>query len=181
MKITTRKLVLMAIFIALGIVLPLFFHLFGANLSSIISPMHLPVFIAGAFLGPLAGLLVGLITPLLSSLFTGMPPLLPMLPIMLIELAIYGFLCGYLFQSKKLNIYFSLVISILTGRIGAGLVVWFLVHILQITHLPANPLLYITATIVKGLPGIIIQLILVPLFIKYLQNIEQNNQQNFEF
>lgn len=166
----TRKLVLMAIFIALGIVLPISFHLFGSGLASIISPMHIPVFIAGAFLGSLAGLIIGAITPLLSSLFTGMPPVLPMLPIMFVELAIYGCIIGYLFKTKDLNIYFSLLISMLLGRIGAGIVVWFLVHVFSITYLPANPLIFVQGTIVKGLPGIVIQLILVPIVVKYLQN-----------
>lgn len=176
----TRKLVLMAIFIALGIVLPISFHLFGTGLASVISPMHIPVFIAGGFLGPIAGLVVGTITPALSSLFTGMPPVIPMLPIMVVELAIYGYITGYLFRVKNLNIYVSLVISMLLGRIGAGGVVWLLVHIFSITHLPVNPLVFIQGTIVKGLPGIIIQLVLVPLIVKYLQNSRVGNFETVE-
>lgn len=166
----TKKIVLMSILIALGIVLPISLHPFGSGLASVLSPMHLPVFIAGAFLGPIAGLLVGILTPVLSSFLTGMPPLIPMLPIMFIELAIYGYLTGYLHKTKKVNIYYSLLISMVLGRFGAGIVVWFLVHVFNITYLPVNPLIFIQGTIVKGLPGIIVQLILVPLVIKYLRN-----------
>src|SRR6056297_3636496 len=165
----TKKLVLMAILIALGIILPMAFHLFGTGLASILSPMHIPVFIAGAFLGPAAGFVVGVLTPVLSSLFTGMPPVIPMLPIMVVELAIYGCITGYLFKIRKLNIYITLLITMLLGRVGAGIVVWFLVHVFSISHLPVNPILFIQGTIVKGLPGIIVQLVLVPVVIKYLQ------------
>src|SRR5690554_5931322 len=105
---TTRKLVLMAFFIALGIALPISFHVFG-DVARVLSPMHIPVFIAGALLGPVAGLIIGALTPLLSSIFTGMPPLIPMLPIMFFELAIYGWVTGYLFRIKKLNIFVSLL------------------------------------------------------------------------
>ncbi len=166
----TRKLVLMAIFIALGIVLPMAFHFFGTGLASIISPMHIPVFIAGAFMGPMGGIVVGAATPVLSSLLTGMPPVIPMLPIMFVELIIYGGVIGYLFKAKKMNIFLSMVVSMLLGRIGMGVVVWFLVHVFNIGYLPANPVIYIQAAVIKGLPGIIIHLIVVPLVINYLQN-----------
>lgn len=169
-----RYLVYIAIFVALGIVLPLGFHIFGTGLGSIISPMHIPVYLAGAFLGPLAGTLVGAVTPVLSSFFTGMPPVIPILPIMIVELVIYGLVIGYLYKHKSLNIYSSLIISMFLGRIGAGIVVWFLVHVFSITYLPANPLIFIWGTIVKGLPGIIIQLILVPLVINYLINYQSS-------
>lgn len=173
---TTRKLVLMAFFIALGIALPISFHVFG-DVARVLSPMHIPVFIAGALLGPVAGLIIGALTPLLSSIFTGMPPLIPMLPIMFFELAIYGWVTGYLFRIKKLNIFVSLLISMLLGRIGCGIVVWFLVHVFGITYLEGNPLIYIPATIISGLPGIILHLIIVPLVIKYLKNTRFFNEE----
>ena len=61
--ITTRNLVLMALFIALGIVLPISFHVFGKVPARALSPMHITVFIAGALMGPVAGLIVGALTP----------------------------------------------------------------------------------------------------------------------
>lgn len=172
----TKKLVNMALLIALGIVLPIGLHLFGTELAGVISPMHLPVFLAGALLGPLAGIIVGAATPVLSSLFTGMPPLLPMLPIMFVELIIYGGVTGYLFHNKKSNIYLSLLISMLLGRIGVGIVVFLLVHVFDITYLPVNPLIFVWGSIVKGIPGIIIQLILIPLLVKYLSGFYSDRQ-----
>ena len=157
----TRHLVYMALFIALGIVLPIGFHMVGAA-GPIFLPMHLPVFLAGIMTGPIGGLIVGVITPLLSSLMTGMPPVLPMLPIMLVELGVYGLTIGYLFKNRNLSIYPSLIISMLLGRIGVGIVVWSMVHIFNFAKLPANPTIFVWGSIVKGLPGIAIQLIIVP-------------------
>ena len=179
MKITTKNLVLMAFFIALGIILPITFHVFGTELAKVLSPMHIPVFIAGALLGPVAGLLVGALTPLLSSLLTGMPPVIPMLPIMLVELAIFGYLMGYLFKNKKVNIYLSLIITMLIGRIGSGVVVFVLVHGFNIGRLPKNPLIFVQGSIVSGIPGIILHLVLVPLLVKYLEKSNYLQSGNF--
>lgn len=164
----TRNITFIALFIALGLVLPMAFHFLGSGLGAIFLPMHIPVFLAGIILGPAAGLLVGIITPLLSSVLTGMPPLVPMVPIMIIELAIYGWLAGYLIKERKSNIYTGLLITMISGRIGAGLVVWVLVHIFSLTYLPANPMIYVWGTITKGVPGIVVQLVIIPLLIGYL-------------
>lgn len=162
----TKLMVYTAIFIALGLVLPIAFHFTGGG-GPVFLPMHIPILLGGALLTPAAGLLIGIITPILSSLLTGMPPVLPTLPIMIVELALYGLTIAFL--SKKFNIYFSLIMSMIVGRIGAGLVVTFLVHFLNF-RLPANPFIYIWGTITTGLPGIIIQLIFIPILYKYLLN-----------
>lgn len=162
----TRQMMYCGVMIALGIVLPIGFHAIGAA-GPIFLPMHIPVFIAGILLGPLYGMLAGLITPIMSSFMTGMPPLLPMLPIMVMELALYGLSIGLL-TKKKVKIYLALVVSMISGRIGAGLVVWVLVHGFDFARLPANPAVYIWASIVQGLPGIVIQFILIPLVVYYL-------------
>ncbi len=71
----SKKIVLSAIFIAFGIIMPMIFH--TVNLAgTIFLPMHIPVLIAGFLLGPTCGALVGIITPIL----TGMPPIIPMMP-----------------------------------------------------------------------------------------------------
>ncbi len=162
----TKLLVYTAFFIALGLVLPMTFHMVGGA-GPIFLPMHIPVLLAGALLGPAAGIITGIITPILSSFLTGMPPVLPVLPIMLVELALYGLVTGFLIQ--KSNIYLSLLISMLIGRIGAGLVVTVMVNILNF-KLPANPLIYIWGTITTGLPGVIIQLVFIPILYKSLIN-----------
>lgn len=169
-----RKIVFMAIFITMGIVLPIAFHFTGTGLGAIFLPMHIPVILCGCILGPFAGFIVGMVTPVLSSLLTGMPPFLPILPIMFFELSVYGLIIGYLFKVLHWNIYSSLLVTMVVGRITAGLVVWFLVTVFAF-NLPANPLLYIWGITVKGFPGILIQLILIPLLARYLFNILEGN------
>ena len=72
MKNNVKKMCEAAVLLALGILLPMFFHLFGAG-GPVFLPMHLPVLLAGFLLGPLYGALIGLLSPLLSFLFTQMP------------------------------------------------------------------------------------------------------------
>ncbi len=171
---STKKLVYMAIFIALGLILPIGFHYFIPGSGTAFSPMHLPVFLAGAITGPMAGLIVGLVTPVLSSIITGMPPVLPMLPIMAVELPIYGLLIGYLYYSRKFNIYPSLLISMVSGRIAIGFVVWVMVHLFHVSNLPINPAIFVWGSIINGIPGIIIQLIFIPILVRYLKGYRRN-------
>ncbi|MDU1538077.1 MAG: ECF transporter S component [Paeniclostridium sordellii] len=160
----SKKIVLSAIFIAFGIIMPMIFH--TVNLAgTIFLPVHIPVLIAGFLLGPTFGALVGIITPILSGLMTGMPPIIPMMPIMTFELCAYGFLTGILFD-KTQNIYLSLITAMIGGRLFA-VVGAFLVSLtiaLQVSHL-----IFIFGNISKAIPGILIQLIFIPILIKYLE------------
>ncbi|QTL96804.1 ECF transporter S component [Iocasia frigidifontis] len=165
----TKKIVFMGIFIALGLVIPTAFHYLLLGSGSVFLPMHIPVLLAGVYLGPAAGFIVGAVTPLLCSLLTGMPPLLPMLPIMFVELSIYGSAIGYLYQRRSLGIFTSLILTMLLGRVGAGFVVMIMVHLFGMNYLPANPLVYIWSSIIGGTVGIVIQLILIPVLLKYLK------------
>ena len=87
--LNVHALVLTALFIAAGILLPIFFHGLGLG-GAVFLPMHIPVLLGGMLLGWRQGFVIGLVTPLLSCLLTGMPPLLPALPLMTSELAAYG-------------------------------------------------------------------------------------------
>ena len=87
-----KKLVMAAMCVALGIVLPMAFHTIQ-NAGSIFLPMHIPVLICGLLCGWQYGLICGILAPVLSSLFTGMPPA-AILPAMLCELAVYGLITG---------------------------------------------------------------------------------------
>ncbi|MGV8125356.1 MAG: ECF transporter S component [Candidatus Xenobiia bacterium LiM19] len=75
MKIPTVRIAQSALFITIGMILPILFHAFGLGREFL--PMHLPVIIGGVLLGCRMGLIIGLLTPLMSSLFTGMPPMMP--------------------------------------------------------------------------------------------------------
>lgn len=121
----TKKLCFSAMMLAVGILLPMVFHMIPDG-GVMFAPMHLPVFCTGFICGPYFGALIGLVCPLLSSLFTGMPAV-AYLPNMMIELLVYGSLSGLFFRiikTKKfmLDVFLSLVLSMLIGRISGGLV-----------------------------------------------------------
>ncbi len=163
MNSKTKRLVMTALFIALGTIVPQAFHMLGLGPSQVFLPMHLPVMICGSLLGPIAGLICGLITPLLSSVLTGMPPLMPVGLAMAVELGTYGLVIGYLI--KKSNIWIALIVSMLAGRLVNGivnaLIAGFSASTFGITA-------YLTTVFVTALPGLVIQLILVPLCYKLL-------------
>ena len=92
---SVKKIVYGGLLIAIGVILPQLFHIFGQSAGQTFLPMHIPVILAGMLIGPVWGLGVAVIVPILSSLITGMPPV-PMLYFMLFELAAYAVVSGLL-------------------------------------------------------------------------------------
>ncbi|MDU2598588.1 MULTISPECIES: ECF transporter S component [Anaerococcus] len=160
---TTKKLVYTAVFLALGILFPMLFHLLGLP-GQVLLPMHVPIFLGALTLGPISGFIVGILTPILSSLLTGMPPMIPMVPIMVFELAAYGFFAGFLYEKYPKNVFIPLIAAMIIGRIVAGIAAWSVFNIFNMDEI--NILTYISSSFVKGLPGIIMSLVLVPLLYK---------------
>ena len=166
MKNTTKKLVSCALCIALGVLLPMAFHMIP-NAGSVFLPMHIPVLICGLFCGTPYGLACGIITPFLSSMTTGMPPAM-ILPQMLIELAVYGLVTGLCekhidFKNEMSKLYMSLIIAMLAGRIVNGLVNTFVLSTQGYTLS-----VFMTASFITCLPGIILQLIVIPVLVRSL-------------
>ncbi len=157
MKRTINNISLGGLYIMLGIVLPLITHSMGAG--NIILPMHIPVLLAGLTLRPGYAAIVGLATPLLSTLLSGMPVAIPMLPIMATELAVYA-LCASFLRLRGMNVWISLICSMVVGRIFATLAVLVLSNAFFVQIAP--PITYIVGAITTGLPGIAIQIVLVP-------------------
>lgn len=134
------------------------FHFFGLGKNFL--PMHIPVLLAGFILSLPYAIAVGVITPLLSSIITGMPPMFPVLPYMVFELAVYAVVANVLSKKMKLNTYLSLIMSMVAGRIVAGIVVWGMIVIFG-AKLP-SPTVFIISALTAGIPGIIIQLAFIP-------------------
>ena len=161
LSIHLRKTIITAICMALCVVLPMAFHAIP-NGGTLFSPMHLPVFLCGLVCGWQYGLLCGIFGPVLSSFITGMPGM-GYLPTMMVELALYGFISGLLINlihtgKKTADIYISLLSAMLIGRIITGIVRAFIFAPGSIT-LQA----WATGYFVSCLPGIIIQLFLLPI------------------
>ncbi|WP_102398685.1 ECF transporter S component [Haloimpatiens massiliensis] len=169
MNSKTNNMIKVAIFIAIGLILPYFFHMVGMA-GPVFLPMHIPVLLCGMVLGWKYGIVVGFITPLLNSFLTGMPPLFPTGISMACELAAYGFLSGYLYKKKRLNIMFALVLSMFGGRLISGIMNYIL-----LTAKGNNFVFkaFLTGAFVKGFIGIIIQLILIPVVVKALEKGEK--------
>lgn len=162
-RYTTKKLVLSGLFIALGLVLPIFTHSVG--LGTTVLPMHIPVLLCGFVCGWPYGLVVGVITPLLSSLMTAMPPLFPYAVTMAFELAAYGFMAGLLyklFPKKNIFIYVILIISMLFGRIVWGTA---MLAFLGLTGKAFTWAAFTAGAFIESIPGIIIQIILIPILV----------------
>ena len=155
-----KKSIITAVCLGLCVVLPQAFHAIP-NAGSVYLPMHIPVLLCGLICGWPYGLLCGLAGPALSTLFTGMPPV-AILPTMLVECAVYGAISGLMMQwirTKKIyvDLYISLIVAMLTGRIVAGLAKALIFARGSITMGA-----WATSYFVASLPGIIIQIALIP-------------------
>lgn len=163
-----KNLVLGAMFLALCLVLPLFTGQIP-TVGSMLLPMHLPVLLCGFVCGWPYGLAVGAIAPLLRSVTFGMPPMMPTAVAMAFELAAYGFLCGLLYKALPKRIafvYVSLLLSMVGGRIIWGFVMYL------ITGSALTFEVFLSAAIINAVPGIILQIVLIPLIVIALNRSE---------
>ena len=162
-----KKMVGTALFIAIGIALPLAFHSIP-NAGRVFLPMHIPILLCGLICGFPYGLACGVVTPLLSSLLTGMPPA-AILPAMVCELAVYGLISSLLMRyaavkNQYASIYIALVGAMLSGRLVLGTV-----NALIFNAGSYSMQIWVTGAFVTALPGIAIQLVLIPVIIFGLQ------------
>ena len=167
---SSRRLVMGAFCNALCVVLPLAFHAIP-NAGSILLPMHIPVLLCGLVCGWPYGFICGLLGPALSSLLTGMPPA-AVLPSMMVECAVYGCVSGLLLlivhtKSTYADLYISMIGAMLLGRIlgGASKALLFAPGSLTVAA-------WATGYFVTGLPGIIVQLVLIPTLVFALMRAE---------
>lgn len=160
MKKSAKQITYSALFLALGVILPQIFHLFGGT-GPIFLPMHIPVLLSGFFIGGASAALVGFLTVILSAALTGMPQV-PILYFMLIEVTVYGLAAGLAYKKFKLNTYISLISAMIAGRLALALTVFTLQPLLG---LKLSPYAYLVGAITQGVPGIIIQLIFIPIIV----------------
>ena len=155
-----KKSIITAVCIALCVVLPQAFHAVP-NAGAIYLPMHIPVLLCGLICGWSYGMLCGLAGPALSALLTGMPPA-AVLPGMLVECGVYGLAAGLLMQlvrTKHLyaDLYISLAAAMLLGRVVSGIA-----KALIFSAGSYSMASWVARSFVTALPGIVIQLALLP-------------------
>ena len=163
-----RRMVFAALCLALALVLP---FLTGQipQVGSALCPMHIPVLLCGFLCGWPWGLAVGFIAPLLRSVLFGMPPMVPGAVAMAFELAVYGCVSGFLYRKfpKTIpGIYASLLIAMIAGR-----AVWGVARLI-LAGIQGNGFtfaMFISGAITTAIPGIIVQLILIPVIVNALE------------
>ncbi len=160
-----KRLATAAMLLSLGLVLP---FLTGQlpDIGNMLLPMHFPVLLCGFICGWKYGLAVGATLPIFRSLLFGMPPLFPQAVTMAFELAAYGLLTGLLYSLIKCReiprIYISLITAMLAGRIVKGIANAVAYGISDKSY---GFMMFISGAFLEAIPGIILQLVLIPLII----------------
>ena len=160
----TKNLSLASMFIAIGLILPTLVTMHVPEIGRMLLPMHIPVLFCGLICGRKYGLIVGFILPLMRGFMFGIPVLFPNGASMAFELATYGFVIGLIYHNiaPRKNI-FSLFLSLITAMI-IGRIVWgtAMALLLGLSGGYFTWQLFIAGAFVNALPGIILQLILIP-------------------
>ncbi|MDY5612747.1 ECF transporter S component [Dysosmobacter sp.] len=139
------------------------------EIGSALCPMHIPVLLAGFLCGPWWALAVGAVAPLLRFALFGMPPLFPTGAAMCFELAAYGLVSGILYRKlpkKAVNVYVSLVLAMLAGRIVWGIV---MVILMGLSGSAFTWAAFVAGAFVNAVPGIIVHIILIPIIVLALR------------
>ncbi len=162
MNKNVKTLTLAALFLALGLVLP-FFTGQIPQIGSMLLPMHIPVFLCGLICGGPWGALIGFILPLIRFVLFGMPPIFPTGIAMCFELMTYGFAAGFIYNHSRwqcvVSLYRSLIAAMLIGRVVWGIVE---VILLGLSGSAFTWQAFIAGALLNAIPGIILQLILIP-------------------
>ncbi|HLR34151.1 MAG TPA: ECF transporter S component [Tissierellales bacterium] len=152
MELKKKDLITSAIFLALAIIFTLGIHFTKFN-GAIFSPMHLPVLLCGFILGPGYGFIIGILSPIINSLLKVIPTF-PVAWSIVVEVGLYGLMSGLLYKKSGMKIIPALIGSMIIGKLGGALI---------LSKALGKSIKIITFL---AIPGIIIQLVLVPLIIK---------------
>ena len=157
-----RKMVLSAMFVAIGLILP-FFTGQLPKIGSMLLPMHIPVLLCGLVCGWYYGAAVGLILPVVRFLLFGMPPLYPAALSMSVELCVYGLTIGLIYglfrKQSPLRVYAAMIPAMLVGRLAWG---GAQMALLGVQNMPFTWEAFLAGAFIHAIPGIILQFLLIP-------------------
>lgn len=169
----TVKLLTSLTVVILAVALPQVVHLsVGAAGGVTWLPMYLPVLLGGCLLGARWGCAVGITSPIVSFLLTSLTgnamPAAARLPFMAAELALMALVTGLFSDAIVRRAWLAfpaVLLSLLSGRAFFLLLV---VIFRRVT--PFTPAM-IWGQVVTGLPGLIAQVVLVPLMVMGLRRL----------
>ena len=176
-RINSRNITVSALLLALAFVMP---FLTGQipEFGNMLCPMHIPVLLCGFVCGWPWGLAVGFVAPLLRSVILTMPPLFPKAICMAFELAAYGAVSGLMHRwmpRKRPYIYLSLIVSMLIGRLIWGVAMFVC---MGTTGGSFTFAFFLTEAFANAIPGILVQLVLIPVLVMVLDRPNLSHQTN---
>lgn len=162
----SKKNMLWSLCAALCVVLPQTLRVIP-NAGLVYKAMHIPVLLCGMLCGPGGGFLCGALGVFVSALISGAPSV-PMLPVILLELSLMGFISGFVMKasgkSRSDAVIYCVFLAVLLSRTVAGAAA----ALVFSPGYAAMPL-WIWAYVIAALPSFIIQLILLPAIIRALE------------
>ena len=170
-KAVTTKTLALTTALVTAVALPQVLHLVGAfsglgtGLGQTFLPMYLPILLVGLLAGVWPAVLAGALAPLISFALSGMPTS-TMLPIISSELLMIGLAAGLL-RSVQLPVIAKVLLVQLAGKAAYALAVLASVYILDGAAITLGIVL---ESMRVGLPGFILQWVLVPLIIFRVAN-----------
>lgn len=157
--------------VASSVLLPQVFHGIGiisgtgAALGAAFLPMYLPLMLAGLLAGPFVGLAAGALAPVLSFLISGMPAP-AVLPMIIAETAACGLFAG-LMRGVKLPALLRVAAVIVIAKLCRAVMTLGLIYVAGSQTATVSS---IWESALQGLPGILLQLCVVPLAVFYAEN-----------
>jgi hypothetical protein len=161
-----RELSLAGLLGALGLLLPIGFHMLGWA-GKVFLPMHLPIVVGGFLLGAGTAASLGLIVPLLSAALTGMPPFAPpVAPLMSVELALKAVVVSLLYRRLRAPMWTALAAAFIVDWLVLAAAALAFASFLAIE---SPPLAYVLGVIVLSWPGTVLQIVGVPLAVRVIK------------
>ncbi|MBR6594407.1 MAG: ECF transporter S component [Clostridia bacterium] len=170
-----KKLTYSAVLLALAFLLP-FITANNMELGNAFCLMHIPVLLCGLICGPVWGTAMGAVAPLLRSAVIGAPPFPTVALPMAFELGAYALAAGLMYKllpKRMPYVYLSLCAAMVFGRIVHGTVKFLLYGF------KGGFSGYITGTVLVSWPGVLVQLLLIPLIfiaLKRAKLLPENNK-----
>ena len=166
---TIQKITYSALFMSIGLVLP-FVTGQLQQFGNMLLPMHFPVFLCSFICGWKYGILVGFLLPLFRSVLFSAPVMYPIAVGMSLELASYGFVAGFLYEKHPWKCLKSLYIALISAMI-AGRFIWGAAQVvlLGISGKAFTFELFLAGALLNAVPGIILQLIVIPILMVSLR------------